>query len=172
VAALPAACHRAGDDRPGDRDPPAHLIGASLDGGVLVLARDVLGITGIGLLSSLVTGGLLAWILPMGYVAFAEYALLQSWTNRGPVRAGRPPVAVPGCAPARCTRPAWPRTPSAAPGPAWRTTPSGWLDAIAPRRRDPDRGQLRVPGGESEIEDALEGFDLEIELPKLWSDVG
>ena len=34
-----------------------------------------------GLLSSLVTGGLLAWILPMAYIAFAEYALLQSWTN-------------------------------------------------------------------------------------------
>ena len=57
------------------------VTGASLDGGVLVLARNVIGITGIGLLTSLVTGGLLAWIVPMGYVAFAEYALLQSWTS-------------------------------------------------------------------------------------------
>jgi hypothetical protein len=57
------------------------VTGASLDGGVLVMARNVLGVTGIGLLCSLVTGGLLAWILPMGYIAFAEYALLQSWTN-------------------------------------------------------------------------------------------
>ena len=57
------------------------VTGASLDGGILVMARNVVGITGIGLLTSLVTGGLLAWILPMGYVAFAEYALLQSWTN-------------------------------------------------------------------------------------------
>jgi hypothetical protein len=57
------------------------VTGVSLDGGVLVLARNVLGVTGIGLLSSLVTGGLLAWILPMGYIAFAEYALLQSWTS-------------------------------------------------------------------------------------------
>jgi hypothetical protein len=57
------------------------VTGASLDGGILVMARNVLGVTGIGLLSSLVTGGLLAWILPMGYIAFAEYALLQSWTN-------------------------------------------------------------------------------------------
>jgi hypothetical protein len=57
------------------------VTGASLDGGVLVMARNVIGVTGIGLLSSLVTGGLLAWILPMGYIAFAEYALLQSWTN-------------------------------------------------------------------------------------------
>jgi hypothetical protein len=57
------------------------VTGASLDGGILVMARNVIGVTGIGLLSSLVTGGLLAWILPMAYIAFAEYALLQSWTN-------------------------------------------------------------------------------------------
>ena len=57
------------------------VTGASLDGGILVMARNVIGVTGIGLLCSLVTGGLLAWILPMGYIAFAEYALLQSWTN-------------------------------------------------------------------------------------------
>jgi hypothetical protein len=49
--------------------------------GILVMARNVIGVTGIGLLSSLVTGGLLAWILPMAYIAFAEYAFLQSWTN-------------------------------------------------------------------------------------------
>ena len=67
------------------------VIGASLDGGVLEVARDVLGSTGIGLLSSLVTGGLLAWILPLGYVAFAEYALLQSWTNSW-TWPGRPPA--------------------------------------------------------------------------------
>ena len=57
------------------------VTGVSLNEGVLVLARNVIGMTGIGLLASLVTGGLLAWILPMGYIAFAEYALLQSWTN-------------------------------------------------------------------------------------------
>ena len=42
------------------------VTGISLDGGILVMARNVIGVTGIGLLSSLVTGGLLAWILPMG----------------------------------------------------------------------------------------------------------
>jgi len=57
------------------------VTGASLNEGILVLARNVLGVTGIGLLSSLFTGGLLAWILPMGYLAFAEYALLESWTS-------------------------------------------------------------------------------------------
>jgi hypothetical protein len=54
--------------------------GESLSDGVLVLARNVIGITGIGLLCSLVTGGLLAWTLPLGYMAFCQYALLETWT--------------------------------------------------------------------------------------------
>jgi hypothetical protein len=53
----------------------------SLNEGVLVLARNIIGITGIGLLCSLVTGGLLAWTLPMGYMAFCQYALLEAWTT-------------------------------------------------------------------------------------------
>jgi hypothetical protein len=57
------------------------VTGTSLNGGVLQLSRNVIGITGIGLLCSLVTGGLLAWVLPLGYVAFAEYALLEAWAN-------------------------------------------------------------------------------------------
>jgi hypothetical protein len=44
------------------------------------VARNVIGITGIGLRCSLVTGGLLAWTLPMGYLAFCRYALLEAWT--------------------------------------------------------------------------------------------
>jgi hypothetical protein len=36
--------------------------------------------TGLGLLCSLITGGLLAWTLPMGYMTFCQYALLESWT--------------------------------------------------------------------------------------------
>ena len=48
---------------------------------VWVLARNVIGITGIGLLASLVTGGLLAWIPPLGYLGFAEYALNAAWRN-------------------------------------------------------------------------------------------
>jgi len=54
--------------------------GQSLNDGILVLARNVIGFTGLGLLCSLVTGGLLAWILPMGYMAFCQYALLEAWT--------------------------------------------------------------------------------------------
>jgi hypothetical protein len=57
------------------------VAGASLNDGILVLARNVIGITGISLLTSLVTGGLLAWILPLGYVGFAEYALAEDWRN-------------------------------------------------------------------------------------------
>jgi hypothetical protein len=55
------------------------VTGASLPGGVLVLARNVIGITGIGLLASLVTGGLLAWVPALGYLAFAQYALNEAW---------------------------------------------------------------------------------------------
>jgi hypothetical protein len=57
------------------------VTGVSLNDGVLTLARNVIGLTGIGLLTSLVTGGLLAWILPLGYVGFAEYALAEAWRN-------------------------------------------------------------------------------------------
>jgi hypothetical protein len=55
-------------------------VGESLNEGVPVLARNVIGFTGIGLLCSLVTGGLLAWTLPMGYMVFCQYALLEAWT--------------------------------------------------------------------------------------------
>ena len=57
------------------------VAGAGLNDGFPVLARNVLGITGIGLLCSLVTGGLLAWTLPMGYMAFCQYALLEFWRS-------------------------------------------------------------------------------------------
>ena len=57
------------------------VTGASLPGGVLTLARNVIGVTGIGLLASLVTGGLLAWIPPLGYIGFAQYALIEAWRN-------------------------------------------------------------------------------------------
>jgi hypothetical protein len=54
--------------------------GQSLNDGILVLARNVIGFTGTGLLCSLVTGGLLAWILPLAYMLFCQYALLEAWT--------------------------------------------------------------------------------------------
>jgi len=59
----------------------AFLNGPAEPGGVLILARNVIGITGIGLLASPVTGGLLAWIPQLGYLGFAEYALNEAWRN-------------------------------------------------------------------------------------------
>jgi hypothetical protein len=56
------------------------VVGESLNEGILVLARNVIGCTGLGLACSLVTGGLLAWTLPIGYMAFCQYALLEAWT--------------------------------------------------------------------------------------------
>ena len=53
--------------------------GESLNAGVLVLARNVIGFTGLGLVCSLVTGGLLAWTVPLGYMMFCQYALLELW---------------------------------------------------------------------------------------------
>jgi hypothetical protein len=67
------------------------VVGMSLNEGVLVLARNVIGFTGLGLLCSLVTGGLLAWTLPLGYMAFCQYALLASWTSPW-TWPGRPPA--------------------------------------------------------------------------------
>ncbi|HEX4288068.1 MAG TPA: hypothetical protein VH021_04085 [Trebonia sp.] len=55
------------------------VAGETLNEGVLVLARNVIGFTGLGVACSLVTGGLLAWILPLGYMLFCQYALLEAW---------------------------------------------------------------------------------------------
>ena len=55
-------------------------VGESMNDGILALARNVIGFTGLGLACSLVTGGLLAWTLPMGYMVFCQYALLEAWT--------------------------------------------------------------------------------------------
>lgn len=57
------------------------VAGAGLPGGVLVLARNVTGFAGIGLLAAPVTGGMLAWIPPFGYLGFAQYALLNAWRS-------------------------------------------------------------------------------------------
>jgi hypothetical protein len=47
-------------------------VGENLNDGIAVLARNVIGFTGLGLLCSLVTGGLLAWTLPIGYITFCQ----------------------------------------------------------------------------------------------------
>lgn len=55
-------------------------VGENLNDGIAVLARNVIGFTGLGLPCSLITGGPLAWTLPMGYTTFCQYALLEAWT--------------------------------------------------------------------------------------------
>jgi hypothetical protein len=55
-------------------------VGENLNNGIAVLARNVIGFTGLGLPCSLITGGMLAWTLPLGYMTFCQYALLEAWT--------------------------------------------------------------------------------------------
>jgi hypothetical protein len=57
---------------------PKH--GVVLAGGVLAVTRNVLGMAGIGLLCSLVTGGLLAWIGPLAFMAVSQFALIANHT--------------------------------------------------------------------------------------------
>jgi hypothetical protein len=56
------------------------VAGQSLNEGILVLARNVIGFAGLALACSLVTGGLIAWAAPLGYMAFCQYALTESWS--------------------------------------------------------------------------------------------
>jgi len=52
---------------------------AGLSGGSLDLLRNVAGLAGLGLLAAVVTGGLLAWTGPLGYVMLAEIGLVAGW---------------------------------------------------------------------------------------------
>jgi hypothetical protein len=75
-------------------DPKA---GVYLADGVLPVARDTLGFTGVGLLFALVTGGLLAWIGPLAYQAICQFTLIAGYTE--PLTwASRPPGDVGGWA--------------------------------------------------------------------------
>jgi hypothetical protein len=62
--------------------------GVALFGGVLPVARNVLGMAGIGLLCSVATGGLLAWIGPLAFMALSQLALIAnySWPWTWPAR--------------------------------------------------------------------------------------
>jgi len=59
-------------------DPQA---GVYLTGGILGIAANVLGFTGIGLLFSLVTGGLIAWTGPLGFMAICQFALIANYSE-------------------------------------------------------------------------------------------
>jgi hypothetical protein len=72
-------------------DPQA---GIGLVNGMLPVARNLLGFTGVALLFSLVIGGLLCWIGPLAYVlicqcaAIANYSEPLTWASRPPTDRG------------------------------------------------------------------------------------
>ena len=53
--------------------------GAPLAGGFPDAARNVAGLTGLGLLGAAVLGGGLAWVGPVGYLVVGAYALYTQW---------------------------------------------------------------------------------------------
>jgi hypothetical protein len=59
----------------------AGAAGGTLPGGFLAMFRNVAGITGVGLLSAAVLGGLLAWAGPMAYLVLAETMLAGGRTS-------------------------------------------------------------------------------------------
>jgi hypothetical protein len=70
--------------------------GAHLTGGALAAARNLAGMTGVGLLCAAVVGGGLAWSGPVGYLVLGAYGLYTQW--HGPalttpwIWAARPPA--------------------------------------------------------------------------------
>lgn len=55
--------------------------GLNMAGGYLGIARNIAGMTGIGLISAPVLGGALSWIAPVAYGGLAEYAIASAWTS-------------------------------------------------------------------------------------------
>jgi hypothetical protein len=55
--------------------------GVVLTSGILGVAENVMGFAGIGLIFSLVTGGLIAWTGPLGLVAINQFALIASYSE-------------------------------------------------------------------------------------------
>jgi hypothetical protein len=68
--------------------------GVYLAGGDLPVVRDVLGMTGIGLIFCQVTGALIAWIGPLAVTAISRFALVANysepltWATRPPADRG------------------------------------------------------------------------------------
>jgi hypothetical protein len=68
----------------------AGATGGVLPGGTLAMARNVAGMTGIGLLSAAVLGGAFAWVGPMAYLLVTETTLAGApttpwiWPTRPP----------------------------------------------------------------------------------------
>lgn len=68
--------------------------GIYLVGGILPVARNVLGMTGIGLILCMVTGALIAWTGPLAFTAISQFALIANysepltWPTRPPADRG------------------------------------------------------------------------------------
>jgi hypothetical protein len=68
--------------------------GVYLAGGILPVVRNILGMTGIGLIFCLVTGALIAWVGPLAFSAVAQFALMANysepltWPTRSPADRG------------------------------------------------------------------------------------
>lgn len=62
--------------------------GVYLAGGILPVARNVLGMTGIGLIFCVITGALIAWTGPLAFTAVSQFALIAnySWPITWPAR--------------------------------------------------------------------------------------
>jgi hypothetical protein len=62
--------------------------GVFLAGGILPVARNILGMTGIGLVFCLATGALIAWTGPLAFTAISQFALITnySWPLTWPAR--------------------------------------------------------------------------------------
>jgi hypothetical protein len=62
--------------------------GTYLAGGILPVTRNVLGMTGIGLVFCLATGALIAWTGPLAFTAISQFALIAnySWPLTWPTR--------------------------------------------------------------------------------------
>ncbi len=54
--------------------------GVYLAGGILPVVRNILGMTGIGLIFCLVTGALIAWVGPLAFSAVSEFALIANYS--------------------------------------------------------------------------------------------
>ena len=52
-----------------------------MPGGILVMSRDLAGLTGTGLAVAVAAGGAFAWAGPMAYFIVAETALASGWTS-------------------------------------------------------------------------------------------
>lgn len=53
----------------------------SLIGGIPGVAQNVMGFAGVGLIFALVTGGLIAWIGPLSFMAICQFALVARYSE-------------------------------------------------------------------------------------------